>query len=80
MCKWHLGLSFIVLFKSLITFFVLSPPTLDFNSTFIHVFGRFFGLGSLECLEVPLICQHTFFHTSRGGIGLAYVEVIVSTF
>jgi hypothetical protein len=45
----------------------------------MEVFEKLLGLGSLECLEAPLVHQQVAFPISSGGIGLISLEVIAQT-
>jgi hypothetical protein len=80
MCKWYLGFSFIVLHKDLITFFIFSPHSWIFNANFnfIRIFGKFLGIGFLECPKVPLIHEQTFLPIFKGGVGFVSTDVITS--
>jgi hypothetical protein len=48
----------------------------SFDSTLIHVFGRFLRSSFLDYPKVPLIHWQTFFPISKGGISLVFAKVI----
>jgi hypothetical protein len=43
------------------------------------VFERLVGLGSLDCFEAPLVCEHVALPISSGGVTLISSKVIVPT-
>ncbi len=75
MSKWPLGSFCGVLPKGLHICCKLSPLSkFPILPTFIQVFGRFIGLGLLECPKGPLVYEQTSLPISRGCVGFIYTQ------
>lgn len=71
----HKGLSLFCAFPPFLSFW---HQLASFDLTLIQVFEWLLCLGFFECLKALLMHQHVSLLISNGGIGLIYIETIVS--